>query len=125
MPPPTHTEIGLANAGEYLGATFGGHMTLIWGVGLLAAGQSSTMTGTFAGQFVMGGFLDLKASVGGRRGVGREDACLPACCRDSTLSHGSWARCPGARADIGGGACAGHPRGGHLPHPAGGTVGTH
>ena len=33
----------------------------IWGVGLLAAGQSSTMTGTYAGQYVMEGFLDLKA----------------------------------------------------------------
>jgi hypothetical protein len=42
-------------------------MTLIWGVGLLAAGQSSTMTGTYAGQFVMGGFLDLKVGGGGVR----------------------------------------------------------
>jgi Mn2+/Fe2+ NRAMP family transporter len=25
----------------------------VWAVGLLAAGQSSTMTGTYAGQFVM------------------------------------------------------------------------
>ncbi|XP_064387792.1 natural resistance-associated macrophage protein 2-like [Halichondria panicea] len=32
----------------------------VWAVGLLAAGQSSTMTGTYAGQFVMEGFLDLK-----------------------------------------------------------------
>lgn len=39
-------------------------MAIIWGVGLLAAGQSSTMTGTYAGQWVMGGFLDLKASTG-------------------------------------------------------------
>lgn len=35
-------------------------MAIIWAVGLLAAGQSSTMTGTYAGQWVMGGFLDLK-----------------------------------------------------------------
>lgn len=33
---------------------------IIWGVGLLAAGQSSTMTGTYAGQFVMEGFLNIK-----------------------------------------------------------------
>jgi len=32
----------------------------VWGLGLLAAGQSSTMTGTYTGQFVMSGFLDLK-----------------------------------------------------------------
>lgn len=25
----------------------------IWAIGILAAGQSSTMTGTYAGQFVM------------------------------------------------------------------------
>lgn len=31
----------------------------IWGVGLLAAGQASTMTGTYTGQFVMGGFLTI------------------------------------------------------------------
>jgi Mn2+/Fe2+ NRAMP family transporter len=31
----------------------------IWAIGLLAAGQSSTMTGTYAGQFVMEGFLNL------------------------------------------------------------------
>ena len=32
----------------------------VWALGLLAAGQSSTMTGTYTGQFVMMGFLDLK-----------------------------------------------------------------
>ena len=32
----------------------------IWALGLLAAGQSSTMTGTYTGQFVMQGYLDLK-----------------------------------------------------------------
>lgn len=35
-------------------------MKYVWGFGLLAAGQTSTMTGTYAGQFVMQGFLDLK-----------------------------------------------------------------
>ena len=34
-------------------------------VGLLAAGQSSTMTGTYAGQFVMGGFLNFKVTAAG------------------------------------------------------------
>ena len=32
----------------------------IWALGLLAAGQSSTMTGTYTGQFVMQGYLNLK-----------------------------------------------------------------
>lgn len=35
-------------------------MAIIWGLGLLAAGQSSTMTGTYTGQFVMQGYLNLK-----------------------------------------------------------------
>jgi natural resistance-associated macrophage protein len=37
-----------------------GPFWIIWGIGLLAAGQSSTMTGTYAGQFVMEGFLNIK-----------------------------------------------------------------
>lgn len=45
---------------EYLGATYGAVSVYVWGLGLLAAGQSSTMTGTYTGQFVMSGFLDLK-----------------------------------------------------------------
>merc|ERR1719296_303221 len=32
----------------------------VWAVGVLAAGQSSTMTGTYAGQFAMEGFLNLQ-----------------------------------------------------------------
>lgn len=39
---------------------YGAHMAVIWGLGLLAAGQSSTMTGTYSGQFVMQGYLNLK-----------------------------------------------------------------
>ncbi|GAX76360.1 hypothetical protein CEUSTIGMA_g3806.t1 [Chlamydomonas eustigma] len=53
-------EIGLENAGKYLGETYGHFMVVIWALGLLAAGQSSTMTGTYTGQFVMQGYLDLK-----------------------------------------------------------------
>lgn len=55
--------IGLANAGEYLQKRYGGGyfpILYIWAIGLLAAGQSSTMTGTYTGQFVMAGFLDLR-----------------------------------------------------------------
>jgi natural resistance-associated macrophage protein len=47
--------VGLENAGQYLGRRFGRHFAVIWAVGLLAAGQSSATTGTYAGQFVMGG----------------------------------------------------------------------
>lgn len=36
-----------------MGCTFGAAAMYIWAVGILAAGQSSTMTGTYAGQFAM------------------------------------------------------------------------
>ena len=39
--------------GVVLGCGFGTAVMYIWAVGLLAAGQSSTMTGTYSGQFVM------------------------------------------------------------------------
>lgn len=54
--------IGLHNAGDYLNQQYGELALYIWAIGLLAAGQSSTMTGTYAGQFVMQGFLDLKVA---------------------------------------------------------------
>jgi len=53
-------EIGLAGAHDALAGALGKSAKYIWGVGLLAAGQASTMTGTYAGQYVMEGFLDLK-----------------------------------------------------------------
>lgn len=44
-------DIGLENAGQYLGRTYGPAMVYIWALGLLAAGQSSTMTGTYTGEY--------------------------------------------------------------------------
>jgi natural resistance-associated macrophage protein len=70
-------DIGLENAGQYLGAKFGRHFQLIWGIGLLAAGQSSTMTGTYAGQYVMEGYLDLKINPTTRALVTRAVAIAP------------------------------------------------
>jgi hypothetical protein len=48
-------DVGLGNAGDVLAERFGRGARIIWAIGLLAAGQASTMTGTFAGQFVMNG----------------------------------------------------------------------
>jgi natural resistance-associated macrophage protein len=53
-------EADLYRAGIFLGCSFGLPALYVWAVGLFAAGQSSTMTGTYAGQFVMQGFLNLK-----------------------------------------------------------------
>jgi natural resistance-associated macrophage protein len=46
-------EADLFKGGVFLGCAFGTAAMYIWGVGILAAGQSSTMTGTYAGQFAM------------------------------------------------------------------------
>lgn len=72
--------IGLANAGEYLQLEYGGGffpILYIWAVGLLAAGQSSTITGTYAGQFVMAGFLNLRVKKWVRACVTRSVAIIP------------------------------------------------
>lgn len=50
----------LYKAGVFLGCTYGIACMYIWAVGILAAGQSSTMTGTYVGQFAMEGFLNLR-----------------------------------------------------------------
>lgn len=50
----------LYKGGIFLGCTFGPAAMYIWAIGILAAGQSSTMTGTYAGQFAMEGFLNLR-----------------------------------------------------------------
>lgn len=55
-------DANLFKGGVFLGCFYGPVAYYIWAVGLLAAGQSSTMTGTYSGQFVMEGFLDLKWS---------------------------------------------------------------
>uniref|UniRef100_A0A0A9W6Z7 Protein Malvolio n=1 Tax=Lygus hesperus TaxID=30085 RepID=A0A0A9W6Z7_LYGHE len=52
-------DVNLYKGGIYLGCQFGSAALYIWAVGLLAAGQSSTMTGCYAGQFTMEGFLKL------------------------------------------------------------------
>jgi manganese transport protein len=52
--------------------------SLLFGVALLASGQSSTFTGTIAGQILMEGFLDLKIPCWQRRLVTRALALVPA-----------------------------------------------
>ncbi|XP_067947928.1 protein Malvolio-like isoform X2 [Watersipora subatra] len=52
--------VDLYKGGVFLGCAYGAAAMYIWGVGILAAGQSSTMTGTYAGQFAMEGFLNLR-----------------------------------------------------------------
>ncbi|KAG9353443.1 hypothetical protein JZ751_018039 [Albula glossodonta] len=58
----TTLEVDIYKGGVVLGCYFGPAALYIWAVGILAAGQSSTMTGTYSGQFVMEGFLNLRWS---------------------------------------------------------------
>ncbi|XP_056130028.1 natural resistance-associated macrophage protein 2-like isoform X2 [Lampris incognitus] len=55
-------QVDIYKGGLVLGCFFGPAALYIWAVGILAAGQSSTMTGTYSGQFVMEGFLNLRWS---------------------------------------------------------------
>ncbi|KAM7362171.1 solute carrier family member malvolio isoform 2-T2 [Cochliomyia hominivorax] len=70
----------LYKSGLFLGCTFGVAAMYIWGVGILAAGQSSTMTGTYAGQFSMEGFLNLQWPRWRRVLVTRLIAIVPTFC---------------------------------------------
>ncbi|KAJ3616688.1 hypothetical protein Zmor_011728, partial [Zophobas morio] len=75
--PPNLGEIGFLEAGSLLQSALGRSTfhfmsfdfflkmlrkiaPVLFGVALLASGQSSTVTGTYAGQFVMEGFIDIK-----------------------------------------------------------------
>jgi len=58
-----------------LGTTFA---SILFSVALLASGQSSTLTGTFAGQIVMEGFLNLRLRPWMRRLLTRTLAIIPA-----------------------------------------------
>ncbi|GLU20092.1 hypothetical protein SLE2022_363070 [Rubroshorea leprosula] len=72
--------IGLLNAGQYLQEKYGGGLfpiLYIWAIGLLAAGQSSTITGTYAGQFIMGGFLNMRLKKWLRALITRSCAIIP------------------------------------------------
>ncbi|KAL5110881.1 Protein Malvolio [Taenia crassiceps] len=71
------TQVDLYLGGVFLGCEFGIAALYVWAVGLLAAGQSSTMTGTYAGQYAMEGFLNLRWKQWQRLLVTRSIAILP------------------------------------------------
>nr|XP_013815886.1 PREDICTED: natural resistance-associated macrophage protein 1 [Apteryx mantelli mantelli] len=78
FPPNNKTvSVDIYQGGVILGCYFGAVALYIWAVGILAAGQSSTMTGTYAGQFVMEGFLQLRWSRFARVLFTRSFAILP------------------------------------------------
>ncbi|XP_004429079.2 PREDICTED: natural resistance-associated macrophage protein 2 isoform X1 [Ceratotherium simum simum] len=69
--------VDIYKGGIVLGCYFGPATLYIWAVGILAAGQSSTMTGTYSGQFVMEGFLNLRWSRFARVILTRSIAIIP------------------------------------------------
>ncbi|XP_045410881.1 natural resistance-associated macrophage protein 2-like [Lemur catta] len=73
----TTLAVNIYKGGIVLGCYFGPAALYIWAVGILAAGQSSTMTGTYSGQFVMEGFLNLKWSRFARVILTRSIAIIP------------------------------------------------
>ncbi|XP_077427967.1 natural resistance-associated macrophage protein 2-like isoform X2 [Vanacampus margaritifer] len=78
FPLNNHTlEVDIYKGGVVLGCFFGPAALYIWAIGILAAGQSSTMTGTYSGQFVMEGFLNLRWSRFARVALTRSLAIAP------------------------------------------------
>ncbi|KAI3686935.1 hypothetical protein L1987_80625 [Smallanthus sonchifolius] len=53
-------DLSLDSASFLLKNVLGKSSSTLYSIALLASGQSSTITGTYAGQFIMQGFLDLK-----------------------------------------------------------------
>ncbi|XP_064455335.1 natural resistance-associated macrophage protein 2-like [Ornithodoros turicata] len=70
-------DVDIYKGGVFLGCAFGMIPLYIWAIGILAAGQSSTMTGTYAGQFIMEGFLNLQISRWLRVLITRSLAIMP------------------------------------------------
>ena len=72
-------QIGLLSAGDCLEVIYNETWwKYIWALGVLAAGQASTITGTYAGQFIMEGFLDLKVKPAVRNIISRCFSLVPA-----------------------------------------------
>ncbi|CAN0206761.1 unnamed protein product, partial [Ectocarpus fasciculatus] len=70
--------IGLSDADAPLRASLGPTAGLIWALGLLASGQSSTMTITYAGQFINEGFGNFHLPLYQRISICRLVALIPA-----------------------------------------------
>lgn len=70
--------IGLEEAGWAIQSLLGSYAKYIFALGLFAAGQASTLTGTFAGQYVMNGFMRFRVPIWMRTLITRLIALGPA-----------------------------------------------
>jgi NRAMP (natural resistance-associated macrophage protein)-like metal ion transporter len=73
--PDTAANVGLTDFCRYFEYLKGG--CILWGLALLAAGQSSAITTTFTGQYVMDGFLHIRLPLWARAVVTRATAIVP------------------------------------------------
>jgi NRAMP (natural resistance-associated macrophage protein)-like metal ion transporter len=71
-------EMGLSSEGYALASALGPSALYIWALGLLAAGQASTMVCTYAGQIIMGGCLQIQLKPWKRVALTRAIALGPA-----------------------------------------------
>ena len=69
-----------------------GLAALLFGIALLASGQSSTITGTLAGQVILEGFLNIRLPLWQRRAITRALAIVPALVGVLWLGDGSVGR---------------------------------
>ncbi|XP_077251469.1 metal transporter Nramp7.2-like [Tasmannia lanceolata] len=70
-------DLTLNSASFLLKNVLGGSSSKVYAIALLASGQSSTITGTYAGQYIMQGFLDLKMKTWLRNLLSRSIAITP------------------------------------------------
>merc|ERR1712014_237869 len=83
---PDADSAGLTNFYSYLEAVPGSRW--LWGLSLLAAGQSSAITTTYAGQYIMDGFLKIRLPMWQRALLTRLTAIVP-CCIVALSTHGA------------------------------------
>lgn len=72
------SKIGLRSAGDAMDSSLGSVARYVWAIGLLAAGLSAATTTTYAGQYVMEGFMNFKVQCWKRMTVVRILALIPA-----------------------------------------------
>eukprot|EP00127_Corallochytrium_limacisporum_P004837 Clim_evm20s183 gene=Clim_evmTU20s183 len=70
-------DIGFIDAASMLRESLGKGAKLLFAIALLASGQSSTITGTYAGQIVMQGFLQMRIEPWKRNMITRTCSLLP------------------------------------------------
>ncbi|KAJ8762822.1 hypothetical protein K2173_022951 [Erythroxylum novogranatense] len=70
-------DLSLDSASFLLRNVLGRSSSILYAIALLASGQSSTITGTYAGQFIMQGFLDLRMKKWTRNLMTRSIAITP------------------------------------------------